>query len=113
MPQPELNTLFRSLSRLCDLLMNFFSEVYLCGCVVTHVCSTSLHPVLYNVKLPQVVVSGSLACARGDTVSVREIRLLKSSGRYMTWCMYTGVMIVTRDIYAVGIIDPPYVIDVW
>ena len=27
MPQSDMNTLFRSLSRLCDLLMNFFSEV--------------------------------------------------------------------------------------
>ena len=27
LPQADMNTMFRSLSRLCDLLMNFFSEV--------------------------------------------------------------------------------------
>ena len=34
-PQNDMNVLFRGLSRLCDLLMNFFSEVIHCTNALT------------------------------------------------------------------------------
>ena len=33
LPQSDMNVMFRSLSRLCDVLMNFFSEVSKSGII--------------------------------------------------------------------------------
>lgn len=45
LPQSDMNIMFRSLSRLCDVLMNFFSEVSLCitPAIIGHCAYTSLN----------------------------------------------------------------------